>query len=67
MYIKREIEGQLLLMVKHFPSVAILGSRHVGKTTLAKAISTQLDKESIYLDLENPSDSAALDHPLEFI
>lgn len=67
MYIKREIESQILLMVKHFPSVAILGSRQVGKTTLAKEITAQLDKESVYLDLENPADSAVLDHPLEFI
>jgi hypothetical protein len=67
MYIKREIESQILLMVKHFPSVAILGSRQVGKTTLAKEITARLDKESVYLDLENPADSAVLDHPLEFI
>jgi len=67
MYIKREIESRILLMVKHFPSVAILGSRQVGKTTLAKEITAQLDKESVYLDLENPADSAVLDHPLEFI
>ena len=67
MYIKREIEDQILLLVKNFPSVAILGSRQVGKTTLAKSISAQLDKESVYLDLENPLDRAVLDHPLEFI
>ena len=67
MYIKRAIEDQILLLVKNFPSVAILGSRQVGKTTLAKSISAQLDKESVYLDLENPLDRAVLDHPLEFI
>jgi len=67
MYIKREIEDQILLLVKNFPSVAILGSRQVGKTTLAKSISAQLDKESVYLDLENPLDRVVLDHPLEFI
>jgi predicted AAA+ superfamily ATPase len=67
MYIKRKIESQILLLMKHFPSVAILGSRQVGKTTLAKEISSQLDKESVYLDLENPADSSALDHPVEFL
>jgi uncharacterized protein len=67
MYIHRKIENQILLLVKHFPAVAILGSRQVGKTTLAKEISARLDKESVYLDLENPSDSAVFDHPVEFI
>jgi len=67
MYIKRAIESQLLLLIKHFPSVAILGSRQVGKTTLVKEISKQLDRESVYLDLENPADNAAFVHPLEFI
>ena len=67
MYIKRKIESQILLLLKNFPSVAILGSRQVGKTTLAKEISSQLDKESVYLDLENPADSSVLDHPIEFI
>lgn len=67
MYIKRKIESQILLLMKHFPSVAILGSRQVGKTTLAKEISSQLDKESVYLDLENPTDSSVFDHPVEFI
>jgi predicted AAA+ superfamily ATPase len=43
-----------------------LGSRQVGKTTLAKMISSQLDNDSVYLDLENPSDNFALDHPVEF-
>ena len=67
MYIHRKIENQILLLVKHFPAVAILGSRQVGKTTLAKEISARLDKESVYLDLENPSDNAVFDHPVEFI
>ena len=67
MYISRKIESQVLFLMKHFPAVAILGSRQVGKTTLVKEISSRLDRESIYLDLENPADSAALDHPLEFI
>lgn len=67
MYIKRNIESQILFLVKHFPAISILGSRQVGKTTLAKEISIQLDKESVYLDLENPSENAVFDHPVEFI
>jgi predicted AAA+ superfamily ATPase len=65
-YIKRAIEDKLIKLLKHFPSVAILGPRQVGKTTLAKEIRTRLIKESIYLDLENPVDLGALDHPIEF-
>ena len=67
MYISRRIEGQLLKLLKYFPAVAILGSRQVGKTTLVKEISALLEVESVYLDLENPVDRAALIHPLEFI
>lgn len=37
-----------------FPAVALLGPRQVGKTTLAKEIAE--NRESIYLDLENPRD-----------
>lgn len=67
MYINRSIEGRLLKLLDHFPAVAILGPRQAGKTTLVKEIRKQLDKESIYLDLENPVDLAALDHPGEFL
>lgn len=56
----------LLKLLKHFPAVAVLGPRQVGKTTLVKAISSQLEKEVVYLDLENPSDNAVLGNPLEF-
>jgi len=66
MYIKRAIEDKLLKLLEHFPSVAILGPRQVGKTTLAKEIQIHLSKESIYLDLENPVDTGVLDHPTEF-
>ena len=42
--------------LKTVPAVAILGPRQVGKTTLAK----QLDQGFIYLDMENPRDTAKL-------
>jgi len=53
-------------MLKYFPAVAVLGPRQVGKTTLVKEISSRLEKEVVYLDLENPSDNAVLGNPLEF-
>lgn len=41
-----------------FPAVAILGPRQVGKTTLARRIVA--DRETVYLDLERPSDREKL-------
>jgi uncharacterized protein len=66
-YIKRTIEEKLVLLLGHFPAVAILGPRQVGKTTLVNQIRKRLERDSIYLDLENPADSGALDHPVEFL
>lgn len=42
------------------PAVAIIGPRQVGKTTLAKQISKEFLKPSVYLDLERTSDLAKL-------
>src|SRR5665647_161431 len=67
MYIKRNIESRLLKLLEYFPAVAILGPRQAGKTTLVKEIRKQLKKDSIYLDLENPVDMGALEHPVEFL
>jgi uncharacterized protein len=67
MYIKRTLEPRILLLLKHFPAIAVLGPRQAGKTTLVKEIRKNLIGESLYLDLENPADSAALDHPVEFL
>ena len=58
--IHREVENELLFRVNHFPVTAILGPRQVGKTTLVKMLRTVLPKESLYLDLEIPSDLAKL-------
>ena len=41
-----------------FPAVVLLGPRQVGKTTLAEAIAA--DRDSVYLDLENPRDRGKL-------
>lgn len=43
------------------PVVALLGSRQVGKTTMAQAL--QLDKPMVYIDLERPSDMAKMADP----
>lgn len=54
--IKRLIEQKLLNSLKTYPVVGILGSRQVGKTTLAKTIKEMTGKDPVYLDLELPSD-----------
>lgn len=49
-----------------FPAVALLGPRQAGKTTLAKIIADQ-HPDSIYLDLERPSELAKLADPELFL
>ncbi|MBD3291215.1 AAA family ATPase, partial [candidate division KSB1 bacterium] len=58
--IPRQLEKKVLKLLAHFPVVAILGARQVGKTTLAKMLIPRLPKENVYIDLENPADLAKL-------
>jgi predicted AAA+ superfamily ATPase len=67
MYIKRALEQRVLTLLNHFPAVAILGSRQVGKTTLVQELTNYIESGTVYLDLENPADANALAHPLEFL
>ncbi len=55
---QRWIQSELLKRLDFSPAVALLGTRQVGKTTLAYEISNQRD--SIYLDLESPKDLSKL-------
>ncbi len=52
--IPRNLQAILEDRLRQFPAVALLGSRQVGKTTLARVTAGTAD--SLYLDLENPSD-----------
>lgn len=45
--------------------MALLGSRQVGKTTLARMLAQ--DKQSVYLDLESPTDLIKLSDPTSFL
>ena len=60
--IKRNLQKTIEKSLKAFPIVGILGSRQVGKTTLAKNIQ-QLRRNAVYLDLELPSDFNKLQDP----
>ncbi|MDQ6950566.1 MAG: ATP-binding protein [Mariprofundales bacterium] len=49
-----------MIALQNMPVVALLGSRQVGKTTLALEVSKFIGKETVYLDLELDSDLAKL-------
>lgn len=59
--IKRRLHDRLSDLIHHFPAVALLGPRQVGKTTLALDVAERLP--SIYLDLESGADRAKLTDP----
>ena len=59
--IDRKLTETLLKRLNQTPAVVLLGSRQVGKTTLARGLN--LGKPSHYLDLERPSDIAKLADP----
>ena len=50
----RLITDTLNKHITQIPAVALLGARQVGKTTLAKTITS--GRNAIYLDLEAPED-----------
>jgi len=61
--IRRKIRRAILDSLKKYPVVGILGSRQVGKTTLAKMIQADIKQKVVYLDLELPSDQNKLQDP----
>ncbi|MEA3447291.1 MAG: ATP-binding protein [Bacteroidota bacterium] len=54
--IKREKYYHLTKALHKMPVVALIGSRQVGKTTLALDVSKQLEKPVTYIDLESDAD-----------
>lgn len=54
--INRRIFSDITDSLGYFPVVAIIGPRQVGKTTLALQIISDINKPSLYLDLEKHSD-----------
>jgi predicted AAA+ superfamily ATPase len=64
--INRLALNELIELLEEFPVVCIVGPRQIGKTTLAKEISGLLEKETVYLDLENPRDENKLSDPVLF-
>lgn len=54
----------ILKLLKQFPVVAIIGARQVGKTTIARHISSKRKNRSHWFDLEDPTDIARLQEPM---
>jgi len=54
---------ELLEILEYFPVLGITGPRQVGKTTLSKKLAGEIEKEVIYLDMENPTDLSKLSEP----
>jgi len=54
--ISRTLHNAIVTSLKKYPVVGLLGSRQVGKTTLAKSVREAVARDAIYLDLELPSD-----------
>jgi predicted AAA+ superfamily ATPase len=65
--ITRTVTTQILKNLTVFPAANIIGPRQVGKTTLARFLQTQLDKPSIFLDLQKEQDFDKLAAPGLFL
>jgi len=63
--VHRELQAAVSERLSFLPSVALLGPRQVGKTTLARAIAA--DRESVYLDLESSVDRDKLADPAAYL
>ena len=51
--------------LSNFSAVGLLGSRQIGKTTLAQTIADE--RSSLYIDLENHQDLAKLENPVSYL
>jgi predicted AAA+ superfamily ATPase len=67
MYINRFLENAVLQSLANFPVTAIIGPRQCGKSTMARYLISMVNRETIYLDLERPSDLQKLQEPEWFL
>jgi uncharacterized protein len=62
--IPRKLAKFVKKSLEQFPVCALVGSRQVGKTTLAKQVAEELYPDRVvHLDLENPQDLSRLTEP----
>ena len=64
--IERSLFPSLVETLADFPAVALLGPRQAGKTTLALTVG-EAHAQSVYLDLESPSDRQKLTDPEAYL
>ena len=67
MYFHRTIENAVIESINNFPITAVTGPRQCGKSTLVKYILTTMGQETLYLDLERPSDLQKLENAEWFL
>src|SRR4030066_1177819 len=65
--IKRALQAAIMVSLRRFPAVGLIGARQTGKTTLAKMLAESWPQETIYIDLERPADFTALSEPERFL
>jgi hypothetical protein len=56
--------SHLTQLLRHYPAVALLGARQIGKTTLAGQLADSRKGPSAHFDLEDPTALARLDDPM---
>ncbi len=61
------MEPLLSERLRHYPVVAILGPRQVGKTTLAKAMMSLPARQAVYVDLESSADLRKLEDAEQYL
>ena len=61
-YLRRNLEVKLRESLQSFPVTALLGPRQCGKSTLARHVVADR-ADTVYLDLEKPSDLSKLEDP----
>ncbi len=66
-YVERVLCRDLLRSMREVPVTALLGPRQAGKSTLARHVLSKWPGDSVYLDLERPSDARRLRDPELFL
>jgi len=67
MYRHRTIEGSVIESINNFPVTAVIGPRQCGKSTLVKYITSHIESDVLFLDLERPSDLQKLENAEWFL
>jgi hypothetical protein len=65
--IQRSLINEINKGLRFFPAVALLGTRQIGKSTLAQSIARLSRRKTLFLDLEKKSDLSRLADPETFL